>query len=64
MLIYDGSITSGDHCFSFVFVLRSTDVQRKIDGEVQIKIQDGDNQAVLKTIEDDKGNLQTKLVVV
>ena len=62
ILIYDGSITPGEHSFSFVFVLKSADAQKKIDGEVQIKIQGGDNQAVLKTVEDGKGNLLTELV--
>lgn len=62
MLLYDGSITLGDHCFSFVFILRSADAMKKVNGEIQIQIQVGENHAVLKTIEDDKGNLRTKLV--
>jgi len=62
MLIYDGSISPGNHCFSFVFVLKSKDEQKKIDGEVKINIQSGENKAVLKTTEDDKGKLLTKLV--
>ncbi len=62
MLIYDGSITAGTHEVSFVFVLNSEDSQKKITGEVKIKVQDGCNHAVLKTTEDEKGKLQTELV--
>ena len=62
MLLYEGSITPGNHCFGYVFVLRTKDALRKVVGEVHIKIQDGENHAVLKTIEDDEGNLLTELL--
>ena len=62
MLLYEGSIAKGDHYLSYVFVLRTKDALKKIDGAVQIKIQEGENHAVLKTIEDEKGNLLTELV--
>ncbi|MGY5852445.1 MAG: hypothetical protein RTU92_02635 [Candidatus Thorarchaeota archaeon] len=63
MLIYDGSIVAGEHTISFVFVLNSADDQEKVTGEVKIKIQDGYNDAVLKTTVDESGELQTELIV-
>ena len=62
LLLYEGSIATGNHCFSYVFVLRTKNALRKVVGEVHIKIHDGENYAILKTIEDDEGNLQTALV--
>ncbi|MDF1538093.1 MAG: hypothetical protein P1Q69_04240 [Candidatus Thorarchaeota archaeon] len=62
MTIFDGSITPGEHSFGFVFVLVSKDNQKKISGEVQVTVKGGTNQAILKTIEDDNGNLQTEIV--
>ncbi|MHA1906923.1 MAG: hypothetical protein ACW98Y_06490 [Candidatus Thorarchaeota archaeon] len=61
MLIFDGSITQGGHSFSFVFVLNSNEEMKKIDGEVRVDIQIGENHAVLKTTEDEKGKLDTRL---
>ncbi|MHA2423516.1 MAG: hypothetical protein ACXAEF_01940 [Candidatus Thorarchaeota archaeon] len=64
MLIFDGSITQGEHSFSFMFVLNSKDDMKKIDGEVKIKIKSGKNHAVLRTTEDDKGQVNTTLELV
>ena len=61
--MYDGSISPGEHSFSFVFVLSSTDAQKKAQGEVKIDIQPGENNAVLKTIEDESGTLSTNLAL-
>lgn len=63
-LIYDGSIKAGEHRFSFVFVLRSTSAQKKIDGEVHVTVLKGANNAVLRTSQDDEGNLVTEIVSV
>ena len=62
MVIFDGSIRPGKHCFSFVFVLRSVSAQKKIDGEVSITIQTGINNAILRTSQDDEGTLITEIV--
>ena len=62
MLIFDGSIKPGKHCFSFVFVLRSVNDQKKIDGEVFVTVQQGANNAVVKTSQDDEGTLITEIV--
>ncbi|MHA1480137.1 MAG: hypothetical protein ACTSQZ_01770 [Candidatus Thorarchaeota archaeon] len=50
MLLYEGSIAQGNHSFGYVFVLSNKDALRKVVGEVNINIQDGE------------GNLLTNLV--
>ncbi len=62
MLIFDGSIKPGKHCFSFVFVLQSASDQKKIDGDVFVTVQQGANYAVVKTSQDDEGTLTTEIV--
>jgi hypothetical protein len=62
VLLYNGSISPGEHTVSFVFVLRSPEGQKKVEGEVAIEIRDGVNHALLKTREDPSGNLLTTLL--
>jgi hypothetical protein len=62
MLLYDGSISPGEHTVSFVFVLRSSEGQKKIEGEVLIEIRKGKNRALLKTRDDPSGTLRTTLL--
>jgi hypothetical protein len=62
MTIYNGSIKTGKHEFSFVFVLRSENDMKKIDGKVSIKVKEGANSVILKTIKSDKGKIVTEVV--
>ena len=62
ILLYEGSIRPGEHKISFVFVLRSDESQKKVEGEVLINIQPGMNRALLKTREDASGNLLTNVL--
>ncbi len=62
MTIYNGSIKTGIHQFSFVFVLRSDSAMKKIDGKVSVKVQEGANSVVLKTTKNDKGKIVTEVV--
>lgn len=61
MLLYNGSISSGEHRLGFHFVFRSRNDMKVTKGNVTIKIQEGTNQAVLSTTVDKKGNLRTEL---
>ena len=61
-LIYEGSIRPGEHNFSFVFVLKSDDSQKKVEGEVLVNVQPGTNRVLLKTREDQSGILLTNVL--
>jgi hypothetical protein len=61
LMLYDGSILRGNHTFGFHFVFQSADEMRIAKGEIKIKIKDGSNQAILKTTENQKGKLTTRL---
>ena len=60
--IYNGSIKAGKHEFSFVFVLRSENDMKKINGKVSVKVQEGANSVILKTTKNDKGKIVTGIV--
>ena len=60
--IYNGSIKTGKHEFSFVFVLQCDSAMKKIDGKVSVKVQEGANSLVLKTTKNDKGKIVTAVV--
>jgi hypothetical protein len=59
--IYNGSIKTGKHEFSFVFVLQSKDDMEKVNGKVTVEIQRGANSMELKTITNDKGKIVTEV---
>jgi hypothetical protein len=62
MTIYNGSIKTGKHEFSFVFVLETETDMKKIEGKKTIKIKSGTNSVVLKTTQDEKGKIVTEVV--
>ena len=61
MTIYNGSIMTGKHEFSFVFVLQSENDMKKIDGKTTVLIQKGANSVVLKTTQNEKGKIVTEV---
>ncbi|MGY5872219.1 MAG: hypothetical protein RTV72_08250 [Candidatus Thorarchaeota archaeon] len=62
MTIYNGSIKTGKHEFSFVFVLRSDSTMKKIDGSESVKVQEGANSVVIKTTKNNRGKIVTGIV--
>ncbi|MFW9843966.1 MAG: hypothetical protein ACFFEV_05275 [Candidatus Thorarchaeota archaeon] len=62
MTIYNGSIKTGKHEFSFVFVLQSENDMKKVSGKATIKIRKGTNSVVLKTAQNNKGKIVTEVV--
>ncbi len=59
MVLYDGSISTGKHVFSFVFVLKSETNMKKVTDEVNLDINSGHNEIVLITKEIADGELST-----
>ena len=60
--IYNGNISAGKHEFSFVFVLRSDNDMKKIDGKISVTVQEGTNFVMLKTTKIDSGKIVTEIL--
>lgn len=62
IVIYEGSISPGEHHFSYVLILESTESKKKVSGSFDIRVQDGKNSATIMTSKDEKGNLLTRFI--
>jgi hypothetical protein len=62
VLLYKCGISPGEHTVSFVFVLRSPECQKKVEGEIAIEIRERVNLALLRSREDPLANPLTTLL--